>query len=216
VARLDPAQAKAEAEAAGVPAYMARLSIFQVLLRHPKLARALNDLLGVMLFDGHLDTRARELVIMRLGWSTGSVYEWTQHWQIARALGVAEEDLLAVRDWHSSDRFGEAERALLQATDETVETGSISRRTWDDLARHAASLAAVREGDTGALASRSGESGSVGEQSPDLDKVLLEVVATIGAWRMVSSWLKSLAVPLEDGVEAWPPDGAQPPSRHSQ
>lgn len=41
----------------------------------------------------------RELVIMRIGWVTGSVYEWTQHWGVATALGVDQADLLAVRDW---------------------------------------------------------------------------------------------------------------------
>jgi hypothetical protein len=27
---------------------------------------------------------------------------------------------------------------------------------------------------------------------------------------MISSLLRSLEIPLEDGVEAWPPDGRQP------
>jgi hypothetical protein len=40
---------------------------------------------------------------------------------------------------------------------------------------------------------------------------LIELVTAIGAWRTISSILGSLAVPLEDGVESWPPDGQQPP-----
>ena len=49
VPRLPLAEAKAAADEAAVPDYMAELSIFQVLLHHPVLARTLNDLLASML-----------------------------------------------------------------------------------------------------------------------------------------------------------------------
>src|ERR1700722_20923753 len=81
VPRLPVDEAKAAADEAGVPDYMAELAIFQVLLNHPRLACALNDLLATMLWRGTLDPRLRELVIMRIGWLTASDYEWTQHWR---------------------------------------------------------------------------------------------------------------------------------------
>ena len=108
VPRLPLKEAKAAADQAGVPDYMAELSIFQVLLNHPTLARALNDLLATMLWHGKLDRRLRELVIMRIGWLTACDYEWTQHWRVACGLGVPADDLLAVRDWPSNDGFGTA------------------------------------------------------------------------------------------------------------
>jgi len=40
--------------------------------------------------------------------------------------------------------------------------------------------------------------------------VLIELVTAIGAWRMVSSIVQSLKVPLEEGVSSWPPDGRSP------
>lgn len=40
--------------------------------------------------------------------------------------------------------------------------------------------------------------------------MLVELVTAIGAWRMVATILHSLAVPLEDGVDGWPPDGRAP------
>ena len=52
-----------------------------------------------MLWHGALDSRLRELVIMRIGWLTACDYEWTQHWRVASGLGVPAEDLLGVRDW---------------------------------------------------------------------------------------------------------------------
>jgi alkylhydroperoxidase family enzyme len=177
--------ARSAADVAGIPHYMARLSIFQILLRHPRLARAFNDMLAVLLWDNALDARLRELVIMRLGWSTGSVYEWTQHWRIASSLGVPEHDLLGVREWESHPGFGPGERAVLAATDEVIRDGTVSDDTWDLLVAHLPG----------------------GE---DQTKVLLEVVMAIGAWRMVSSLLATLEVPLEDGVDPWPPDGSSP------
>jgi alkylhydroperoxidase family enzyme len=131
------------ADEAGVPNYMAELAIFQVLLNHPKLARAFNDLLAMMLWHGRLDTRLRELAIMRIGWITASDYEWTQHWRVATGLGVSEDDLLGVREGQVHNGFGAAERAVLGAGD-----------------------------------------GRIDPAQPE--------------------------VPLEDGVDSWPPDGKPP------
>lgn len=180
---LDAAAASTAAEAAGVPSYMASLSVFRVLLRDPGLAGAVHGLLAALLFEGSLDVRLRELIIMRLGWTTGSVYEWTQHWKIATDLGVPADDVLGVRTWAAYPGFGAAERAVLAATDETVRDGAVSAATWTALRAH------------------------VGDGS---DALLLEVLGVIGCWRMVSSLLRSAAIPLEDGIAPWPPDGVAP------
>lgn len=173
--------AAAAAASVGVPAALAPLSVFRMLLHHPRLAKALSDLLWTLLWESKLDARLRELIIMRIGWATGSVYEWTQHWRIARGLGMQDEEILGVRDWQVRRAYGPAERAVLAATDETLATGSITPVTWEACRAHI--------GDTEAL---------------------LELVVAIGNWRLFSSLLRSLEVPLEDGVEAWPPDGRPP------
>ena len=183
--RIEPmtaADAKAVAKDAGVPEYMADLSVFQVLLRNARVARPINDLLASMLWHGTLDARLRELVIMRIGWTTGSDYEWTQHWRVARSLGVTERDLLAVRNWRDDDDLGPAERAVLAATDDIVESGAMSDATWQ------ACVSAL--GDDPA--------------------VLVELTVAISTWRLISSVLETLRVPLEPGVESWPPDGVAP------
>ncbi len=174
--------AEAAAAAAGVPAAMAHLNIFRVLLHHPPLAKAVGNLLVTLLWNAKLDMRLRELVILRLGWATGSDYEWTQHWRVASGLGVSDQDMLGVRDWRAYAAFGAAERAVLAATDETLATGTISPGTWEECRVH------------------------VGEV-----EALLELVVAIGNWRMISSLLRSLQIPLEDGIASWPPDGAGPP-----
>src|ERR1700745_142952 len=94
VPKLPLDEAKAAADEAAVPDYMAELSIFQVLLTHPPLARALTALPATMLWPGPLAPRLRELGIMRIGWLTACDYEWTQHWRVASRLGVTGGDLL--------------------------------------------------------------------------------------------------------------------------
>ena len=170
------------AGSAGISEQMAPLSVFRVLLRHPAVAGELASTLTTLLFRGNkLDARLRELIIMRIGWRTGSAYEWTQHWRVARGLDIPEADLAASRDWRGAANLSEADRAVLQATDDTLDQGMISDAAWEACCLHLAT-----------------------------DAERIELVVAIGNWTMFSQLLKSLRIPLEDGVEAWPPDGHAP------
>lgn len=180
IPRLDAATAKAMATEHGLPEFLGDLSVFQIALRNPRVATALNGMLHNLLMKGELDGRLRELIILRIGWATGSVYEWTQHWRVATGMNIPEGDLLGVRDWPNHAAFGPAERAVLAATDDTLATGKISDGTW----------AACAE---------------------TFDQAeLVELVAVIGNWTLFSNLLRSLEVPLEDGLQPWPPDGQAP------
>jgi len=171
-------EARQAARDAEIPEALAELNIFRVLLHHPMLAGQLSGMLLSLLVRGKLDARLRELVIMRIGWATGSVYEWTQHWRIALELKVDEAELLALRDWPAYPDWSELDRAVLAATDETLEAGAVSAETWSQCAR----------------------------LLPGLEEQL-ELLGAIGTWRFVSQLLRSLEVPLEEGVAPWPPDG---------
>lgn len=184
VPRLPLDEAKSAADEAGVPDYMAELAIFQVLLNHPKLASGLNDLLARMLWQGKLDSRLRELAIMRIAWLTACEYEWSQHWRVAQGLGVSADDLAGVRDWRSYKIFGSAERAVLAATDDVVSDGGVGAQSWAACKR----------------------------VFGDDQATLVELVTAISAWRMVATILHSLQVPLEEDVASWPPDGVPPPA----
>ena len=167
----------------GMPDRYAELAVFQMALASPPVAEAMAGLLAALLQKGRLDARLRELAIMRIGWTTGSVYEWTQHWRVATDIGMASADILGVRDWPAHREYGPIERAVLQATDETVQTDVISDATWQAL--------------RGLF---------------DHDDELFELVMAINHWRLYSSVLRTLEVPLEDGLQPWPPDGVAPTS----
>ena len=172
-------------EAAGkvdmIPAF-AELNIFRVMLQRPKTAKALSDLLVSLLFGGELDDRLRELLIMRIGWTTGSNYEWTQHWKIARdQFGCSDQDLLELRgDWRKSSHFGDDEKTLLSAVDTLLEDGTLGA----DLMKQCL----VRFGQNSTI----------------------ELVTAVGCWRLVSKLARALEIPLEEGIESWPPDGKRP------
>ena len=175
---LSPEAARAAGSEAGLPAQLAELNVFRLLLRLPKTAKAVSDLLLSMLFGGPLDDRLRELVIMRIGWSTGSEYEWTQHWPIAQQRKCTPQELLALREPTLPESFGPTERAVLSATDETLAHGAISKATFAECRE--------RFGDDAAT----------------------ELAVAIGCWRLISQFARSLEIPLEEGVASWPPDGA--------
>ncbi len=175
-------EARETAKSVDMIAAFAELNIFRVMLHRPKTAKALSDLLVSLLFGGALDDRLRELVIMRIGWSTGSDYEWTQHWKIAREqFGCTDQDLLELRgDWRLSTHFGEDEKTLLSAVDSLLEQGTLS-----------AELA-------GRCIERFGRDATI------------EIVTAVGVWRLVSKVTNALQIPLEEGIASWPPDGKQP------
>jgi alkylhydroperoxidase family enzyme len=175
-------EARETAKAVDMIVAFADLNIFRVMLHRPKTAKALSDLLVSLLFGGELDDRLRELLIMRIGWTTGSDYEWTQHWRIAQdQFGCSEQDLLEVRgDWRGSSHFGDDEKTLLAAVDALLQEGTLSA----DL--------------TSQCLERFGRNATI------------EVVTAVGTWRLVSKVTNALAIPLEEGVTSWPPDGTRP------
>src|SRR5438132_1560716 len=112
-------------EAMGMPARRTQSEAFRTVANNPGVARVAFSQLMQLLENNKFDTRLRELMIMRIGWVTGSAYEWTQHWRVATTAGIPPEDILAVRDWRNSDRLTQADRAILAATDECLAGKSI-------------------------------------------------------------------------------------------
>jgi alkylhydroperoxidase family enzyme len=183
VAMVPLDRARLLGEEIGLPAPMTTRSAFRTLANNPPLMQAVFGQLTTLLLRNTLDTRLRELMIMRIGWVTGSVYEWTQHWRVATTAGIPPEDVLAVRDWRSSDRLTEADKAVLAATDESLAGKTISDATWAEVTKHI----------------------------PDAAQQV-EFVVAMGNWTMFSILLRNLKIPVEDGVAVWPPDGLPSPA----
>src|SRR4029079_16030934 len=130
VPMVSPERARELGEAMGLPARRTQSEAFRVLANNPGVARVAYNQLIKLLENNKFDTRLRELMIMRIGWVTGSPYESRQHWRVATNAGIPQDDILAVRDWRNSERLTQADKALLLAPHEGVpRTSHLSRRT---------------------------------------------------------------------------------------
>jgi alkylhydroperoxidase family enzyme len=182
VAMLSEAEALQRGREMGIDDYIAKMNLFRVLLRHPEVARELNNTI-ICLVSGPklLADRLREIIIMRVSWLAACDYEWSQHWMASLYFGLTEAELLSIRDWQNADCFSEAERAVLEATDDMLASGSLAPQVWALLA----------------------------EQFP-ADREKIEVVTCIANWNMFAQILRSLDIPLDEGLASWPPDGQAP------
>lgn len=167
-------EARRRGREAGLREELAAVNAFRTLLNNPAAGGAAGRLLTTLLFEGSLDARTRELVILRTGWRSGSEYEFCQHVGVSRRLKIPEQDILGVRDPDSCPSYSEVDRAVIRMADELVEGTEVSPATWAVLARAYA--------------------------APQL----IELLLVAGTWRMFATLFNSARVPLDPGVPSWP------------
>ena len=183
VPEVSPEQARVLGDAMGLPPHRIGSAAFRIVANNPGVARVAFSQLMQLLERNKFDTRLREMMIMRIGWVTGSVYEWTQHWRVASEAGIPPADILAVRDWRGSDRLTAADKAILAATDECLAGGSISDAMWAEVVTHVPNPAHQ-----------------------------VEFVVAMGNWMSFSMLFRTLRIPLPEGTTHWPPDGLASPA----
>ena len=109
------------------------LNIFRTLAHEPDLFRAFTRLGGYLLREGRIPARERELVILRVGWRSGSEYEFGQHTVIGRAVGVTSDEVARLAT-DSVDGWSDDDAALLRLADELCTDNVVSDATWRTLA----------------------------------------------------------------------------------
>lgn len=147
------------------------VNIARMWLRHPRLMEA-HHVVGRHLMgpDSSLSRRERELGIMRIGVLRRSDYEFAQHRQFTLEDGLfTEDDIARIVEGPGASGWTPFESALLRSVDEMHDDAVISDATWSTLA----------------------EAWSV-EQ-------LMDFIALVGRYWMVSTMLNSLGVQIEDG-----------------
>ncbi len=160
---------------------IAELNIFRTLLKHPDLASSINSLLETFLFKNKIDSKLRELLIMRTGWLHGCDYEWTHHYEIAKAYKVEENQIIGIRQpTLSADIFNSTELTVLNCADELKNNDCVTQKTMRDL------YDCVEE---------------------EKDRFALEIIGIAVTWKLISQLLLSLGVTLEEHLTSWPPDG---------
>ena len=142
-------------------------NIFATFVRHPGLFRRWLPF-GGKLLAGKIPARDRELVILRTGWNCRSDYEWAQHVRIARASGLADDEIARVRTGPDADGWAPLEVLLLRAADELHADACITDATWAALTEHYD------------------------------ERQLIELPMLVGHYHLVAFTLNSLGVQVED------------------
>jgi alkylhydroperoxidase family enzyme len=106
------------------------LNILGTFAHHPDLATAFWVFNGHVLNRSCLTNRQLELAVLRVALLCDSPYEWKQHVFAARACGISDEEIEAIRSSSETFEWSDADGALLAAVDELIERTSVSDETW--------------------------------------------------------------------------------------
>jgi alkylhydroperoxidase family enzyme len=150
------------------------LNIFGVLGHHPKLLKRFNLLAGFLLNRGLLPAREREIVILRVGCNARSVYEFGQHTLIGKECGLTDAEVVALTRDPGAHEWSDDDRALIALADELCADDCVAEPTWERL------------------------SGRWSEAE------LVELLIVAGMYRLVSGFLNSTGVELDEGVPGFP------------
>lgn len=112
------------------------LNIFRTLALAPTAFEPVVVLGGAILSQLALDPRLRELAVLQVARDCDCEYEWVQHVEVGRHVGITEEQISAVRSGEIADsaRLGELDRAILQFTREVVLQTRVADETFQAVA----------------------------------------------------------------------------------
>jgi 4-carboxymuconolactone decarboxylase len=147
--------------------------MYRSLFNHSELTRYVSDLGTFLRFGaGTLPAAVRELVILWLSRRVGAAYEWVKHEPHARAAGVSDAVINALRAGQMPSDLDETQEAALKVATYALELRSIP----DDL--------------QDALIDQVGIKG------------VIELVVLVGFYRMIAGVIFSFDVPLpEDATD---------------
>jgi uncharacterized peroxidase-related enzyme len=145
-------------------------NIFRMLAHTPGLLRRFLALGGELRNGTQLDPKLRELALMTVGRLTEAEYEFTHHWNLARRVGVAREQLEHLADFETSALFNDQERLVMRYASEATTNVKVSDATFKAL-----------------------------RKSLDTRK-LMELVQNVAFYNMVVRILVPLGVEVEPGV----------------
>jgi 4-carboxymuconolactone decarboxylase len=156
-------------------------AIYRTFAQHPAFYRPRQDLSEYIRTKATLSPRVRELAILRIGALCGSDYEWGAHAPAGRAAGLTADEIrriattpLASTPAISIRGWNDPDAPIIRAVDELFVPDTISEPLWASL---------------GVTLDR---------------RQRIDLLITIGGYRMVSMALNTLGVPLEEGSERIP------------
>ena len=96
---------------------MGVLNIFKTMAHSPDLMESWWRMMVVALSRLKLDTRLRELAILRLFQIKRSPYGYAHHVRIGKGVGITDEQLADMQNFGQSERFSDLDKLVLRYTD---------------------------------------------------------------------------------------------------
>ncbi len=178
--RLEPVPKVLERARAAMADQPVKAANVVATLSHNRTIRnAVGAMSQVVLFESDLPRRQVELAVLRMGWNCQAVYEFGQHTLFGRDAGLSDREIYLTTRPIAQGDWSPADAAILQLVDDLYADDCVSDATWADACHHF--------------------------DHPDL----IHLIATAGCYRMISSFLNSAGVELDEGVPGWPrpPEG---------
>jgi alkylhydroperoxidase family enzyme len=150
------------------------LNIFGTIAHHPRLLKRFINFAGLFLNKGLLPAREREIVILRVGWNCQSVYEFGQHTVIGQRVGLSLSEIDALTKTMNEYQWSDRDATLIAMSDDLCNDNCVSESTWKKLA------ADWKEDE------------------------LIELVMVAGTYRLVSGFLNTMGVELDQDTPGWP------------
>ena len=149
------------------------INIYRLMLHSPALANAWFDLNQAVRYGTEIDGQSRELAVIRVAILNGVEYVQRAHGP-AYALkeGLTPEQVAALSNWRASQLFNAQQRALLAYTDAMTENIEVTDDVFDNRRKHFS------------------------------ERQIVELTMLIGAYNMLTRFLKALKVDPEPPVSA--------------
>lgn len=114
-----------------------KLNVFRMMAHAETNARPLLRLGTSILAEQQLSAKLRELAILRVARLSSAEYEWTQHVPIAKATGVSDAQVDALRGGDvGAGPFDPVEQLVLRFTTEVVEHVGVPDALFAETQRH--------------------------------------------------------------------------------
>ena len=109
------------------------LNIFATLARAPKMLDAVLHMGGYLLSGKGIPPREREIVVLRVGWRAGSVYEFGQHTVLGGQARLTEDEIVRLTE-DGLGGWDEGDRLLVAMADDLHADDKVADATWAGLA----------------------------------------------------------------------------------
>jgi 4-carboxymuconolactone decarboxylase len=128
IAPLAPEARSAEQQRL-IEASGSELHIFTTLVRHPKLFEVFSRFAGRLLRRSTLPDTVRETLILRTAYRCRAAYEWAQHRELARRIGMTE-DVIATIGTDGPPPADPDLAVLLSAADQLIAHHNLDDPAW--------------------------------------------------------------------------------------